>query len=71
MSASTKISAPAKYRYQPKTYFTWGKRLYYVVDISQDGEMVFVEDCKTERVRWMKTDLFKGFTKEVIPSNAS
>jgi molybdopterin-guanine dinucleotide biosynthesis protein len=42
-----------------KTYFTWADKLWYVVDVAKDGDMVFVEDCKTEKVRWIKIELFK------------
>jgi hypothetical protein len=48
-----------------KTYFSWAGKLWYIVEIDKTGEMVFIEDCKTERVRWVKTALFEDDMKEV------
>jgi len=46
-------------------YFSWADKLWYVMDVSKDGDMAFVEDCKTEKVRWIKTALFEEDMKEV------
>jgi len=50
---------------QKKMYFSWADKLWYVMDVSKDGDMAFVEDCKTEKVRWIKTALFEEDMKEV------
>lgn len=56
-AASTSLEA--------KTYFSWANKLWYVVDVDKSGDMAFIEDCKTERVRWVKTALFEDEMKEV------
>jgi len=46
-------------------YFSWAGKLWYVMNVSKDDEMAFVEDCKTLKVRWIKTDLFIDECEEV------
>jgi hypothetical protein len=70
MSASTKISSnnadtSTELKLKVKTYFSWSKKLWYILDVSKDGEMAFIEDCKTRKVRWIKTELFLADMKEV------
>ena len=48
-----------------KMYFEWSGRLWYVVEVDKTGEMAFVEDCKTNKVRWIKCALFADDMKEV------
>jgi len=46
-------------------YFSWAGKLWYLMNLSADGDMAFVEDCRTEKVRWIKTALFEDECKEV------
>jgi len=48
-----------------KMYFSWAGKLWYLMNLSADGDMAFVEDCRTEKVRWIKTALFEDECKEV------
>lgn len=48
-----------------KMYFSWAGKLWYIMNLSSDGTQAFIEDCKTERVRWVKTALFEEDMKEV------
>ena len=60
---SQSLLAPSELK--EKTYFSWAGKLWYIMDLDKAGEMAFIEDCKTERVRWVKTALFEDDMKEV------
>jgi hypothetical protein len=40
------------------TYFTWANKLWYVIDMTHDGERAYVEDCGTNNAKWMRTAHF-------------
>jgi hypothetical protein len=49
-------------------YFSWGTRLWYVVDLGYDKEdrqIALLEDCNTERLNWTRVNLFRNNMKEV------
>jgi len=63
---SQSLQAPSNVRFRAGTYFSWaGKLWYFVVDVEDDYEMAFVEDCKTEKQRWIKIELFEDEMEEV------
>ena len=65
MSASLQAHSEQKFELREKMYFSWAGKLWYVMNVSKDDEMAFVEDCKTLKVRWIKTDLFIDECEEV------
>lgn len=63
---SVSLQAPSEIKLTEKTYFAWADKLWYIVEVDKTGECAFIEDCKTERVRWVKTALFVDEMREVI-----
>jgi hypothetical protein len=45
-------------------YFVWGRRLYYVVDLTADGMLYRIEDCRSLELEWVPRKLLEK-TKEV------
>jgi len=63
MQASPQVQLNSELR--EGMYFEWAGKLWYVLNVSKDDEMAFVEDCKSLKVRWIKTALFEEEMKEV------
>lgn len=64
MSASHQ-TLPNSYKELLNKYYTFNNSLYYVEDVSNDGKMLLVEDCKTEDLEWVSVELLRKGMKEV------
>ena len=48
------------------SYFASGKRLYYILDASYEGDIFYVEDCMTNQARWWSLEEFMRIKKRKV-----
>ena len=64
------VSLPAQQTKRPGihkgTYFTSGKRLYYVIDVMPHDNLFMIEDCMTNDVRIWDLDYFMRVKKRIV-----
>lgn len=52
-------------------YFAWAGHLWYIhdvrIDVKEQEQVILVENCKTDNIRWMPTRHFISGMREVNP----
>jgi hypothetical protein len=48
------------------SYFSSGKKLYFIVDAMSDGDYFLVEDCSTNESRWWSLQEFMRVKKRRV-----